>query len=290
MPVSTDDLRARQHLGRRLRTMREKKGLALRVAARQLIVPIDMLKEMENGQFGVPPPLVRAMTLLYDDPGSDVLPLAQLVRNRGEAADFAAWHHEQLAWEAAATRVCEVATTHIPELLQTSAYTHAVLTARLNTYRQNQTDVDNGVAALAERQHRLTGPPLLPNHVVIAEQALRSPVAGPAVMAAQWAHLLAMMEHSPVTIRVLPRSRSRLVGSQHGWRMLDFAGTPEPRWMFRRYGRVTAPTNGEEVGTAYRKFLRLKTDSLSTEATRAYIQQLLTESSMRRSNAVRYPD
>lgn len=30
------------------------------------------------------------------------------------------------------------------------------------------------------------------------------------------------------------------------WRMLDFAGTPETRWMFRRYGRVTSPANGEE--------------------------------------------
>jgi hypothetical protein len=234
---------------------------------------------MEHGQYGVPPPLARAMALLYDNPESDLLALALLVRNRGAAADFAAWHHEQLAWEAVATRVCEVATTHIPELLQTPAYTRATLTARLNPYRHSLTDVENGVAALAVRQRRLTARPLLPVHVVIAEQALQSTVADPIVMAAQWAHLLAVAEHCPVTIRVLPRSRSRLVGSQHGWRTLDFAGTPEPRWLFRRFGRVTAPTNGAEVSTAYRKFLRLQTASLAADATRTFTQQLINSRS-----------
>jgi hypothetical protein len=274
-----NDLRARQHVGLRLRAMRETAGFTLDIAARHLHVPAEMLDQMERGQHAVPPPLAQSMTQMYGQPDSDVLIMARLVRHRGQPADAAAWHRDQLAWESCATRVCEVAVTHIPELLQTSDYARSVLVT--HSAWTIHTDVAEhsirtGLTALALRQGRLAGPPLLPIHVVITERALRAQVAASTVMARQWAHLTTAIARCAVTVRVLPYAHCGLVSSQHGWRLLEFSNSPEPRWLFRRYGHVTAPTEGEEeVATAYRKFLRLSAASLSTHDSQALTQQLI---------------
>jgi hypothetical protein len=238
-----------------------------------------MLDQMERGQHAVPPPLAQSMTQMYGQPDSDVLIMARLVRHRGQSADPAAWHRDQLAWESSATRVCEVAVTHIPELLQTSGYARAVFATDSGwTLRGDVAEhsIRTGLAAVALRQGRLVGPPLLPLHVVITERALRAQVAASTVMAGQWAHLTTVIARCAVTVRVLPHAHCGLVGSRHGWRLLEFSNSPEPRWLFRRYGHVNAPTEGEEeVATAYRKFLRLSAASLSTHDSQALIQQLI---------------
>jgi hypothetical protein len=283
MCATADELRARQLVGLRLRAMREKAGFTLDVAAGHLHLPVGMLERMECGQQAVPPPLAQAMTQMYGQPDPDVLIMARLARHRGEAVDLAAWHLDQLAWESCATRICEVAVTHIPELLHTSGYARAVFVPPIR-WRQSggaaEQSMRTGLEALALRQGRLAGPPLLPTHVVITERALRAQVAEPSVMAGQWAHLEAVIAQCAVTVQVLPRTRSGLIGSQHGWRVLEFSNTPEPRWLFRRFSRVTAPTEGEEdVATAYRKFLRLRAASLSADDSQTLIQQLIHDAS-----------
>jgi hypothetical protein len=259
--------------------MRETAGFTLDIAARHLHLPAEMLGQMERGQHAVPPPLAQSMTQMYGQPDSDVLIMARLVRHRGQSADPAAWHRDQLAWESCATRVCEVAVTHIPELLQTSDYTRSVfVTHSAWTCRGDVAEhsIRTGLTALALRQGRLAGSPLLPMHVVITERALRAQVAASPVMARQWAHLTTVIARCAVTVRVLPDALCGLVGSRHGWRVLEFSNLPEPRWLFRRYGYVTAPTEGqEEVATAYRKFLRLSAASLSPHDSQALIQQLI---------------
>lgn len=277
--ISTNDLRVRQHVGLRLRAMRETRGFTLDTAAMHLHLPVEMLAQIESGEHSVPPPLAQSMTQMYGQPDTDVLIMARLARHRGEHADFAAWQLDQLAWESAATRVCEVAVEHIPELLQTRAYARAVFVPQIRWSlggEVTEQSIRTGLTALALRQERLAGRPLLPMHVVITESALRAQVAAPAVMARQLAHLEAAITHCAVTVRVLPDVRSGLIGSRYGWRVLEFSNTPEPRWLFRRYGYVTAPTDGEtEVGTAYRKFVRLREASLSADDSRVLIQQLV---------------
>ncbi len=287
--IPADDLRARQHVGQRLRAMRETTGFTLDIAAQHLHVPAEMLDGMESGQFAVPPPLAQAMTQMYGHPDSDVLIMVRLARHRGQVTDFAAWHLDQLAWECSATRVCEVAVTHIPELFHTSAYARAVCTSHAETVFASQIrctptgveaehSIRTGLAALALRQGRLAAPPWLPMQVVITERALRAQLAAPQVMAAQWAHLTTLVTRCAVTVRVLPKARSGLIGAQHGWRVLEFSNTPEPRWLFRRYGSVNAPTEGEEaVATAYRKFLRLRAATLSADDSQTFIQQLIND-------------
>lgn len=278
IPPATD-LHARQHVGLRLRAMRETAGFTLDLAARHLNLPAEMLVQMESGQHAVPPPLAQSMTQMYGQPDSDVVIMARLARHRGKAADLAAWNLDQLAWESCATRICEVAVTHIPELFQTSAYTRAVFTPQTGWPVRGEAaeqSIRTGLAALTLRQDHLASPPLLPIHVVITESALRADVVAPTVMAEQLAHLKVVTAHCAVTMRILPRANSRLIGSQHGWRILEFSNTPEPRWLFRRYGHVTAPTEGhDEVGTAYRKFLRLRAAALSADDSQTFIQQLI---------------
>jgi hypothetical protein len=269
--------------------MRETAGFTLDVAALHLHLPADVLDQMESGQYAVPPPLAQAMTQMYGHPDSDVLLIARLARHRGEVADFAAWHLDQLAWECSATRICEVAVTHIPELLQTTAYAQAVCTSHARTAFGSQIrctytgDVPEdsilaGSAALALRQGRLTDPPWLPMHVVITEKALRAQLVAPQVLAAQWAHLRTLISRCAVTVRVLPKAKSGLISARYGWRMLEFSNTPEPRWLFRRSGHVNAPTESEEeVATAYRKYLRVHAATLSADDSQIFIQQLIDD-------------
>lgn len=267
--------------------MRETAGFTLDVAARHLYLPAQILDQMEYGQRTVPPPLAQSMTRMYGDPDSDVLLMARLARHRGLAADFAAWHLDQLAWECSATRLCEVAVTHVPELLHTSAYARATYTSHdpnvfapqieyASAGRVHEHSIQTALAALALRQSRLIGPPRLPMHVVITESALRTPLTEPQKMAEQWAHLLKLMNRYAVTVRVLPQARSGLISGQHGWRVLEFANTPEPRWLIRRYGRVNAPTDiEEEVTTAYRKYAQLRAATLSADDSQTFIQRLI---------------
>jgi hypothetical protein len=271
--------------------MRETMGFTLDIAAQHLHLPAEMLDGMESGQYAVPPPLAQAMTQMYGHPDSDVLLMARLARHRGQVTDFADWHLDQLAWECSATRVCEVAVTHIPELLHTNAYARAVCTSHAQTVFASQVrctptgevaehSIRTGLAALALRQGRLAAPPWLPMHVVITERALRAQLAAPQVMATQWAHLTTLITRCAVTVRVLPNAHSGLISAQHGWRVLEFSNTPEPRWLFRRYGRVNAPTEAEEeVATAYRKFLQLRAATLSADDSQTFVHQLIKDAS-----------
>lgn len=271
--------------------MRESAGFMLDIAARNLHLPAEMLGQMESGLHAVPPPLARSMTRMYGqvDSDSDVIVMARLVRHRGQVTDFAAWNLDQLGWESCATRICEVARTHLPELLQTTAYARAMFTshARIafalqitSTFRDAAAEqsIQAGLAALALRQGRLASPPWLPTHVVITESALRAQLAPPGVMVEQWAHLQTLTTRCPVTVRVLPKAHSGLIGAQHGWRILEFSTMPEPRWLFRRFASVNAPTDGEEtVAMAYRKYLRLRRASLSADDSQTFIQQLIRD-------------
>jgi hypothetical protein len=245
-----------------------------------------MLDQMERGQHAVPPPLAQSMTQMYGQSDSDVVIMARLARHRGRSADSAAWHQDQMAWESCATRVCEVAVTDIPELLQTSGYARAAFATQIGWTCRGDVAEDSiraGLTALALRQGRLADPSLLPMHVVITERALRAEVADPTALAGQWAHLAMVTERCAVTVRVLPDARCGLVGSRHGWRVLEFSNLPEPRWLFRRYGYVTAPTEGEEeVATAYRKFLRLRAASLSIHDSQTFIRQLIQDATQGR--------
>ncbi|HEX5408127.1 MAG TPA: Scr1 family TA system antitoxin-like transcriptional regulator [Pseudonocardiaceae bacterium] len=286
--ISINQLLARQHVGQRLQAMREAAGFSHDTAARHLHLPADMLHQMESGQFAIPPPLAQAMTQMYGHPDPDVLLMARLARHRGQVADLAAWHLNQLAWECSTTRICEVAVTHIPELLHTSDYARAVWTSHARsvfawqikctrTRALLEQSIPPGLTALASRQARLAGPPLLPVHIVITETALRAPLAPPEVMAQQWAHLMKVTAQCAVTVRVLPKAHSRLLGSvQHGWRVLDFSNTPEPRWLYRSSGSVNAPTEVEQtVAAAYRKYLRLRAATLSAHESQTFVQQLI---------------
>jgi transcriptional regulator with XRE-family HTH domain len=90
----------------------------------------------------------------------------------------------------------------IPGLLHTAEYTAAVIRRVIDFYRVPD-DLDQGLAARLERQevlyradHRF--------HFVIAQQALRTMVGGPEVMAGQLDRLLAVMSLPRVIFGVIP--------------------------------------------------------------------------------------
>ena len=90
----------------------------------------------------------------------------------------------------------------VPGLLQTAEYAAAVLRRVIDFYEVPD-DVDAGVATRMRRQQILYEPGHR-FHFVMAQQALRTVVGGPEVMAGQFDRLLSVMSLTRVRLGIVP--------------------------------------------------------------------------------------
>ncbi|MEU6132905.1 DUF5753 domain-containing protein [Saccharopolyspora sp. NPDC047091] len=88
--------------------------------------------------------------------------------------------------------------------LRADAHPRAVADQGLRRYLTNPPDIDARVTARMERQRRLDESTPLELRAVVAEEALRRPVGGWAVMQAQLEHLIAVADRPNVLLQVLP--------------------------------------------------------------------------------------
>ncbi|MEV6170348.1 helix-turn-helix transcriptional regulator [Streptomyces sp. NPDC051954] len=106
--------------------------------------------------------------------------------------------------ERTATKIAEFAPTLVPGLLQTAAYTRAVTLAS-NPFATDA-HIEEKVAARVERAQILDDATRPVYWVILHEHVLRIPVGGPAVMAEQLEHVLALVRQRKVLVQVLPTS------------------------------------------------------------------------------------
>ncbi|MEO3977971.1 helix-turn-helix transcriptional regulator [Streptomyces sp. CAU 1734] len=126
-----------------------------------------------------------------------------------------------VALESAAERIRTYEPFYVPGLLQTPAYTRAVIKAGPGQLLQH--DVMRRVELRQERQRHLDEPGAPHLWAMIDESVLLRTVGGRDVMRAQLEHLIAMMERPRVTLQIAPLDVSAAVGVGTGVTYLRFA-------------------------------------------------------------------
>jgi transcriptional regulator with XRE-family HTH domain len=219
----------RRRLGSDLRKLREAAGRSLEDAAQILECHRSKISRIELGYLGI---RARDVRDLLDDYGvtdeavrSHLMALARDGSKRGWWDAYGQIippaYANYLGLEAEADYIRTFQSILIPGLLQTEAYSRAVI--RSNPAIVRDEVIDTLMKVRAERQAILTrdAEPVR-FWAIIGEAALRTPIGGAEVMVEQLAHLAGMVERSNVTLQVLPYAIGAHAGLSGPFVLFDF--------------------------------------------------------------------
>ncbi|MFI1919818.1 helix-turn-helix domain-containing protein, partial [Nocardia sp. NPDC020380] len=201
----------RRMLGRQLRLLREKAGVTVAQACRTIEVSPQTMWRLEGGQgVKLKDIYVKALCELYRSDDDEIAALMGLVQETKRTG----WWHAYgdavptyfdlyLGLEEAAQRLTTYHLTLLPGMLQTAAYRRAVI---WGAYPGMPTvDVERRIEIAAQRQKRLQEPrDRFGMNMFLGEAALRYGVGGPAVIAEQLRHIIAVSRLPTATVRVVP--------------------------------------------------------------------------------------
>ncbi|EKX61370.1 helix-turn-helix transcriptional regulator [Streptomyces ipomoeae] len=193
-------------LGTELRRLRETAGLTSREAAGLLGINPAQMSQFEAGNVGISEARVRRLMAHYACPDSELVEaLVEMATDRTRGwweryrgvlppvfLDLAELEHH-------ATFIEEIATAHIPGLLQTEEYARAVF-----AYWRPELPESELVPRVEHRMSRKVVLERCPYEVVLHEPVLRTRVADRRVARAQLDALLARSQAPGVTVRVVP--------------------------------------------------------------------------------------
>lgn len=219
----------RRRIARELRQLRERNGLTLDQAARQLDMSKSNLSRIENAQIGIKPRDVRAALALYQVSNADAEALIEIARGaqqRGWWHNYSdvlpEWFEFYVGLEAEASVMRTYEAESVPGLMQTEAYARAMflLTA-------GDADIDRKVAARIQRQEILRQEEPVALSAVLNEAVLMRPVGGPHVMSEQLEQLADLAKLPNVTIQVLPMAAGGHPAMTTPYVILSFKDAPD---------------------------------------------------------------
>ncbi|MDX2527665.1 helix-turn-helix domain-containing protein [Streptomyces europaeiscabiei] len=208
MPPRSQPTERQVRLGTELRRLREAAGLTARDVARFLGSTSAQMSHIEAGIAGVSEQRVRQLAAHYtctDQELVGALVAMATDRTRGWWEKFAGALPPIFAdlaeMEHHATYLQDIATAHVPGLLQTEDYARAVYTYWRPELRQSEVEL--------RVEHRMSRKVVLgreetPYTAVLHEPVLRTRVADRSVARTQLDSLLALSENHDVTLRVIP--------------------------------------------------------------------------------------
>ncbi|TFE24658.1 XRE family transcriptional regulator [Frankia sp. B2] len=227
MPRRSPSVRSRG-LGAELRELRTERDLTSRAVAEQLGWSPSTLSRLEGGLRGISPEDVAALLVIYKITGTE----RDRLLERAREADQPGWWEANwpgqtglpkslvalIGFESQATRIADVAMLLVPGLLQTAEYSRAVMVGGGLTAQA----VEARVAARLGRQAILSRPEPPHFQVLLDEAAVRRPVGGPAVMAAQLRHILTVIDRPSITVQILPLELGAHEGAGGSFVLLEF--------------------------------------------------------------------
>lgn len=216
-------------LGMELRRYREKAGLSLEKVGAVLNWSANTMSRLERGlRADTTTDEVSAILAAIQVTGPD---RDRLMRMAAGQAEHGWWEHTNVrgqahtypAFEKKARRMVNVEPLLVPGLLQTQAYTHALLLA----FGVNKSRIPGTIARRVDRQELLTrrwDPPELV--FIMCELSLRQPFGGHAVMAEQLRHIAEQADLPNVSVRVIPASVAAHPALAGAFVMLEFPDEP----------------------------------------------------------------
>ncbi|MEE1818176.1 helix-turn-helix transcriptional regulator [Streptomyces sp. NPDC090082] len=146
------------------------------------------------------------------------------VRDLINKSPYASYFHEVAELEAVATKICEFAPTVVPGLLQTREYIRAV-TVAANPFATEQY-IEEKVTSRRDRARILDDATRPEFWVVLHENAVRTPVGSPAIMADQLDHIATLIRDRWVLVTVIPRSAGAHASMNGMLRLMEFEDQP----------------------------------------------------------------
>lgn len=228
----------RRRLAARLRELRENANLTIDEVGDRLECSASKISRIETGHVGVTPRDVRDMLEVYgvdDDERDALVQLAREARKKG-------WWHAYnevftgafVGLEADASFLHTHQALLIPGLLQTEAYTRAVIRAIRPDI--GEADVDLRVRGRLSRQKLLTEEPSPPEYWAVLDQAVvERVVGGPEVMREQLKQLVELASLPHVTLQVVPFSAGAHAGMEAPFLILGFPEQADPDVVFVEY-------------------------------------------------------
>lgn len=196
-------------LGTHLRRLREARGITREAAGYAIRASEAKISRMELGRVGFKERDVADLLTLYEvrdaDDRQPFLELLRQANSPGWWQEFGdvlpSWFETYLGLEQASSLIRTHEAQFVPGLLQTEEYAAAVV--RLGLPDASDAEIQRRADLRRRRQAILTsdGAPRL--WAVVDETALRRPLGGNEVMAAQLRHLREMNERPNVTLQVL---------------------------------------------------------------------------------------
>jgi DNA-binding XRE family transcriptional regulator len=202
----------RMLVGARLRRLRTEQGISREQAGQAIRASEWKIHRLENGQVGFKDRDVVDLLRLYGvtDP-HDVAAVVGLAREANTPGWWQPysdvlpqWFRAYVDLEQAAMVIRSYEGHLIPGLLQTDAYTRALVSSGLLDDPSDEEEVERRVALRRGRQQLLTRPDGPRLWAVVDEAALRRPVGGSRVMRAQLERVLEIAELPSVTLQILP--------------------------------------------------------------------------------------
>jgi transcriptional regulator with XRE-family HTH domain len=262
-----------------LRRLRKRAGLTTGEAGARLGISQSKMSRVETGSSGLQIDDVSAMLGLYHVPAKRREEILNLVREAAEPG-WVRIHGRSLPeqwqalieWEDKATALRNYQPLALPGLVQTADFARAII--RDTADRElSQSEMDTKVAARLARHAILsrTLPPAV--HMLIYEPALRVPVGGPSVMAAQLRHLAELARRPRMTIQVVPLAAGPHAGLEGPFMLMDFADDPTLVYL---ENKVTSIFLEEDSHIASYKLAweRIQAKALSPEQSVALIARL----------------
>lgn len=196
------------------------------------------------------------------------------MRRHIEEGDNPTWFVSYLQLERKASRILDFSSTHIMGMLQTEEYARAIYRAGLP--RESEEVIQSKVVARMRRRDVLMqeNPPTL--WVILHEAGLRTPVGGPAVMAAQIGHLLKFTESPNVDLQVMRFSAGAAAAHTLPFVLLTFRDSQTILYAEDlQGGRIYRSTDAVE--SAMENYNRLRANAMSPDDSLAFIATLHKE-------------
>jgi transcriptional regulator with XRE-family HTH domain len=292
----------RRQLRVALRGYRDACGLTQQKAATSLDWSPSKLIRIESGAVTISVTDLRALLSTYGVSDSDritqLVDLARSAREPSPYARFAPVASKQLLtyleYELAASVIRNFEPVFVPGLLQTEAYTRAVL----GVIRGDKTRpaIEQQVDLRAERQFRILRPEPERStelHFLVDEGVIRRHVGGPETMREQVRHLIDQLDSGAVRLGVVPFDLGLYRSIRVPYVVFEFEGdedddvlyieNPEGEQLLRDI-QMPAPGDTDTVGTVeptvpatyLEIFLELE-ETTTTEQTRERLQSALLD-------------
>jgi transcriptional regulator with XRE-family HTH domain len=224
---SVDATVLRLLLGGQLRRLREAAGITPEQAGYEIRASRSKISRLENGRVKLKSRDVTDLLTLYgvtdEDTRSKFLALVRQSNRedwwRKYSDILPDWFETYVGLEAAAATIRSFEVQFVHGLFQTEDYARAVSRLRKTA---SDDEIERRVALRLKRQELLSRPN--PPYIwsVMDEAVLRRAVGGPAVMRAQFKHLIEVAEFPHVTLQVVPFARGVHSGESGSFTVLRF--------------------------------------------------------------------